>query len=75
MATRSKNGIYKPKVFTATREPNTVEEALQKEHWKAAMSDELSVLMRNQTRSQVPLPAGRKTIGHKGIFEVKEKPD
>lgn len=42
---------------------------------KAAMSDELLALMGNPTRSQVPLQAGRKTIGRKGVFEVKEKPD
>lgn len=39
---------------------------------KAAMSDELLALMGNPTRSQVPLQAGRKTIGRKGVFEVKE---
>ncbi|RVX06078.1 hypothetical protein CK203_018727 [Vitis vinifera] len=42
---------------------------------KAAMSDELLALMGNPTRSQVPLQAGRKTIGRKGVFEVKEKQD
>ncbi|KAL6322290.1 hypothetical protein AAG906_005259 [Vitis piasezkii] len=64
MITRSKKGIIKPKVYT-----------LQNENWKIAMIDEYSTLLRNNTWSLVDLPAGRKVIGCKWIFRVKENPD
>lgn len=35
MQTRSKSGIYKPKVLTVTKEPSTIQEALQHEYWQA----------------------------------------
>lgn len=75
MQTRSKFSIFKPKAFSATKEPSTVQEALQIEHCKAAMRDELLALERNSTWSLVPLPPNRKVKGCKGVFQVKENPD
>lgn len=75
MQTRSKFSIFKPKAFSATKEPSTVQEALQIEHCKAAMRDELLALERNSTWSLVPLPPKRKVIGCKWIFKVKENLD
>lgn len=75
MQTRSKYGIFKPKVFSATKEPSTIQEALQAENWKAAMRDELLALERNSTWSLVPLPPDRRVIGCKWVFKVKENLD
>ena len=75
MTTRSKNGIHKPKVFIATREPYPVSEALQSSHWKQAMTDEFLALQRNNTWTLITLPEGRKVVGCKQVFKVKEKLD
>lgn len=75
MQTRAKSGIFKPKAYMSSREPATVEDALQQEHWKSAMQDEYLALMRNETWSLVPLPADRHAIGCKWVFKVKENPD
>ncbi|KAL6315361.1 hypothetical protein AAG906_000468 [Vitis piasezkii] len=68
-------GIFKPKVYGVTKEPQSADEALQNENWKIAMIDEYSALLRNNTWSLVDLLAGRKVIGCKWIFRVKENPD
>lgn len=47
MQTRSKSEIHKQKIFIATKEPASIHEAFQHEHWKAAMRDELLALQRN----------------------------
>lgn len=75
MMTRSKRGIFKPKVYMAVREPYTVEEALEATHWKQAMTDEFLALQRNNTWSLVSLPRSRKAIGCKWVFRVKENPN
>ena len=75
MITKSKNGIFKPKVYSVTKKPQSSNEALQNENWKIAMIDEYSALLRNNTWSLVDLPVGRKVIGCKWIFRVKENPD
>ena len=75
MVTKSKNGIFRPKVYAATLEPSSVIDALQQEQWKAAMTDAFSALMRNRTWSLVALPNGRKAIGCKCVFKVKEHSD
>ncbi|RVW22991.1 Retrovirus-related Pol polyprotein from transposon RE1 [Vitis vinifera] len=72
MITKSKNDIFKPKVYSVTKKPQSIDEALQNENWKIAMIDEYSVLLRNNTWSLVDLPVGRKVIGCKWIFRVKE---
>lgn len=75
MITRSKAGVSKPKVFIASRESNFVGEALQQPQWKSAMNDEYMALLRNNTWTLVTLPPGRRAIGCKWVFKVKEKPD
>ena len=59
LITRSKDGIYKPKIFTATKsitKPTIVSEALQDTNWKAAMKQEFDTLLKNKTWTMVPLP-------------------
>lgn len=75
MQTRAKSGIYKPKVYMAAVEPTSINEALQLEHWKSAMQDELLALQRNNTWTLVSLPPDRKVIGCKWVFKTKENPD
>lgn len=59
----------------ATREPSSVSEAMQSSHWKQAMIDEFRALQRNNTRTLVSLPEGRKAVGCKWVYKVKENPD
>ncbi|RVW60112.1 Retrovirus-related Pol polyprotein from transposon RE1 [Vitis vinifera] len=75
MITKYKKGIFKPKVYSVTKEPQSADEALQNENWKIAMIDEYSALLRNNTWSLVDLLVGRKVIGCKWIFRVKENLD
>ena len=75
MQTRSKFGIFKPKVFFAATEPSSVDDALSKPEWKSAMQQEYDALIENKTWSLVPLPSHRQAIGCKWVFRVKENPD
>ena len=52
MVTCAKNGIFKPKVFLAAKEPEFVEHALQQEHWKTAMTDEILALIRKEKKKK-----------------------
>ena len=63
MVTRSKTGIFKPKVLATTCEPTCVKEALHVHHWKQAMTDELMALLKNNTWSLISLPQRRTPIG------------
>ena len=71
MTARAKHGIHKPKVFQARLEPSTAAQALKIPHWKQAMDDEYSALMRNNTWQLVKLPPGRVAIGSKSVFRTK----
>ncbi|KAG8499662.1 hypothetical protein CXB51_006097 [Gossypium anomalum] len=78
MVTRSKAGIFKPRVLhveTDEFEPRTVEEALAHTEWKQAVQAEFDALVDNSTWCLVPLPPGRKVIGCKWLFKVKKNPD
>ena len=75
MITRSKDVIYKPKVYIVVVQLEFVDEALQNENWVATMRDKYLALMRNGTWSLVSLPEGRKTIRCKWVFKIKENPD
>lgn len=75
MQTRSKSGIFKPKVLVATEAPTSVKEALQFEQWRNAMRDEYMALQRNSTWSLVPLPPDRQPIGCKWVFKIKQNAD
>lgn len=77
MRTRSKAGVFKPKVFVAAKEkePNTIVEALSCKEWFSAMVEEYYALQQNKTWSLVPLHARRKAIGCKGVFKIKRNAD
>lgn len=66
MITRSKSGIFKPKVYMAALTeviPQTIDETFLYANWKKAAEDEYNALLKFQTWDLVPLPPGRKTIG------------
>ncbi|KAG8478414.1 hypothetical protein CXB51_028231 [Gossypium anomalum] len=63
MWTRSKSGIFKPRVFSAelgASELSTIEEALSCKEWALVAQQEFDALLRNQTWDLVPLPANKK---------------
>jgi hypothetical protein len=71
MTTRSKAGIFKPKVLTVSsliREPTTVKEALLTEGWKSAMRDEFLALQRNQTWVLVSGNSRFNVVGNKWVL-------
>jgi histone deacetylase 1/2 len=81
--TRSKAGIYKPKLpyvgLTEThkedKEPESVEEALSRPKWKEAMNAEFKALTANQTWTLVPLKGQENIIESKWVFKTKYKAD
>ncbi|KAE8735348.1 hypothetical protein F3Y22_tig00000340pilonHSYRG00251 [Hibiscus syriacus] len=78
MMTRSKHGIWKPKVYNVAgsdREPSNITEALMSPHWKEAAQAEYDALVRNGTWTLVPLPRDRKAVNCKWIFRVKRNAD
>lgn len=78
MITRSKAGIFKPKLYNVTlvhKEPESVKEAMENPKWFAAMKDEYNALMSNKTWSLVPRLAGQKIVGNKWVFRVKQNLD
>ena len=72
MQTRSKSGIYKPKVYTTVvalpnhfQEPSSIRQALQLPHWKMTMEAEYSALVRNGTWRLVPKIEGMHIVQNK----------
>ncbi|CAN6708560.1 unnamed protein product [Malus baccata var. baccata] len=70
MQTRSKSGISKRKVFTATvqssaqgSEPTSYKSASKCPEWQAAMQEEIDDLHAQNTWSLVPLPSGKNLVG------------
>ena len=53
-------------------EPKNGKQAFHDENWKAAMQSKYEALIKQQTWDLVPLPHGRKIIGYKWVFRVKE---
>ena len=49
--------------------------AKQNPRWKKAMEEELHALMRNKTWELALLPEGKKVVGCKWIFTVKQTPE
>ena len=45
------------------------------EQWKIAMKSEMDSLTENNTYSIVPLPNGKKTVGSRWVFSLKEDPE
>lgn len=59
MITRSKAGIFKPKVYIAAlihKEPNTIQEALSDSRWLQAMKEDNNAL---------PKQDGQQVVGNK----------
>lgn len=86
MQTRSKSGIFKPKIqhYVAsfgtgqqelTQEPKNVREALDSANWKQAVEIEMKALDENNTRTLIPYSSGYNLIGRKWVFKVKQNSD
>ena len=43
--------------------------------WKDAMKEELSALQKNKTCDLVPLLAGKRAVGCKWVFTIKQTPE
>ncbi|KAL6325086.1 hypothetical protein AAG906_022653 [Vitis piasezkii] len=72
MQTKSKRGIYKPKVYTTVvalpdhfQEPSSIRQALQLPHWKMTMEAEYSALVHNGTWRLVPKTEGIHIVQNK----------
>lgn len=60
MTTRSKAGIFKPKLYTSTliyKELDSVYEAMQNPKWVTATREEYAALIHNDTWSLMPRTA------------------
>ena len=77
MQTRSKSGIFKPKVLTAMLhcEPSTVPLAVADPRWKEAMETEYQALLKNNTWELVPPSDAHHIIQSKWVFRTKFKAD
>ena len=70
MQTKSKSGIFKPKIFTTTlyQEPTSIPLALENPHWKKAIEDEYQALMCNSTWELVPNTGDLHVVQCKWVF-------
>jgi len=83
MQTRSKTGIYKPKLpyiglsetDTKDKEPKNINEALLSPKWKVAMDAEFKALTINHTWTLVPFQGQNNIIDSKWVFKTKYKAD
>ncbi|KAK9209219.1 hypothetical protein WN944_001583 [Citrus x changshan-huyou] len=78
MITRSKSGIFNPKLYTATldnKEHDTIQKALCDQNWYQAMRNEYKALIKNKTWSLVPRSVEHKIIGNKWMFRIKQNTD
>ncbi|WJZ84626.1 hypothetical protein VitviT2T_004223 [Vitis vinifera] len=55
--------------------PNSVEEVLADQKWKAVMNEEMKSLQKNETWELVEYPPGKKPVGCHWIYIVKYKAD
>lgn len=65
MVTRSKLGIFKPKICLTHTEPDNLQEALTSPVWLVAMREEYNALLNNKTWRLVHLPSNISAIGCK----------
>lgn len=80
MITRSKAGIFKPKLYQISTQnhnslPKNTTKALKKPEWKQAMEDKYNALMKNKTWTLIPNNQNYKLIGNKWVYRVKENLD
>ena len=78
MVTRSKVGIFQPKIYAfsivpTSIEPQSYKEAMKHEVWLDAMKKEMEALRKNKMWVLVLADASQWTIGCKRIFKVKLK--
>ena len=55
--------------------PGSYTEAAQNENWRIAIKEEYDALVKNETWELVKLPKGRKAIGCKWVFKIKQNAD
>lgn len=60
---------------SSLKEPTSYKEASLDNNWIEAMTKELAALSSNNTWDIVPLPSGKKPIGCKWVFKIKQKAD
>jgi hypothetical protein len=81
MQTRSKSGIYKPKLGYAAQVDYTVTEppsykiAAQHSPWCTAMQEEFAALQKQGTWSLVPPPPHKNIVGCKWVYKLKRHSD
>ena len=77
MQTKSKSGIFKPKLFTTEclQEPPTASIALIIPHWKQAMEAEYNALVQNITWKLIPSSDASRIVQCKWVFRTKLKAD
>jgi len=79
MATRGKHGFRQPSLLHASTTPSpipkTYRSALADPNWRAAMEEEFSALMSNNTWDLVPRPPGANIVTGKWIFRHKYHAD
>ncbi|KAG8485720.1 hypothetical protein CXB51_019072 [Gossypium anomalum] len=78
MQTRSKSGIFKPRVFSTeltVTEPTTINKAFSSKEWTLAAQEEYEALLRNNTWDLVFLPVNRRAVGCKWVFKLKPRLD
>ena len=75
MDTRPKKGVFKPKVYLATKAPQSVEEALQSENWKSETTDEFVSFDEEQHLVFGWTSCRQESLGCKWVFKVKENPN
>lgn len=78
MITRSKSGIFKPKVYSvsiSSIEPHNYDQAIKNDVWKKAMDEEYNALIKNQTWSLVDQPKHKNIVGCKWTYKIKKNAD
>lgn len=77
MLTRAKTGKSKPKAFVAPTEsePTSVKQSLSQPAWSNAMKAEYKALQANKTWTLTNLTPGRKVVGCRWVFKIKENDD
>ncbi len=61
--------------FPDATTPTSFKEANKSSQWQHAMQEEYDALIANKTWNLVPLPSGRKAIGSKWTYKLKENSD